>query len=151
LNGLTVRPDGTFIYQAGNNIGQVQFIYTVCSKACPDTCAMATVTITINGSLDTSCTVFPNIITPNGDDKNDYFIIPCVYTSKFATTNSLIIYNQWGSKVFEASPYSNDPDKAWRGTLNNVAGKDLPDGVYYYIFKPGPDEKPHKGFLEIFR
>jgi gliding motility-associated-like protein len=151
LTGLTVRPDGTFIYQAGDAIQSNSFIYQVCSKTCPDTCAMATVTITVNGSQDSTCHIFPNIITPNGDDKNDYFIIPCVFYTKYVETNSLIIYNQWGAKVFEAAPYSNDPAKAWRGTLNNEAGKELPDGTYFYIFKPGPNEKPHKGFVEIFR
>ncbi|HLP93482.1 MAG TPA: HYR domain-containing protein [Saprospiraceae bacterium] len=138
--------DGTFTYTAGEEPGMVSFFYTVCSR----TCALseeAAVTITIN---DTKCVFIPNIITPNGDDANDYFVIPCIDTGLFRE-NSLLVFNQWGDQVYEASPYSNDPLEAWRGTLNGEDGKDLPDGVYFYIFKPGPNVAPMKGFLEIFR
>jgi gliding motility-associated-like protein len=108
---------------------------------------MATVTIKV---LDVGCTFIPNIFTPNGDNVNDWLEIPCL-DSGFFDKNSLVVYNQWGDKVYEASPYSNDPDKAWRGTLDGEDGKDLPDGVYFFVFKPGPNEATVKGFIEIFR
>ena len=44
------------------------------------------------------CSV-PNVITPNGDNSNDYF-----YT-KYADTYddvNLIIYNRWGETIFES-------------------------------------------------
>ncbi len=147
LSGLTMNFfDGTFSYHAGDDPGQVSFIYKVCSETC-GFFDQAAVTITIN---DTKCMFIPNIITPNGDDINDQFEIPCIDTRLFGE-NELVVYNQWGDKVYEASPYSNDPDKAWRGTLDGEPGKDLPDGVYYYIFTPGPNARPMKGFVEIFR
>ncbi|MCK6691602.1 MAG: gliding motility-associated C-terminal domain-containing protein, partial [Thermoanaerobaculia bacterium] len=65
--------------------------------------------------------------------------------------NTLVIYNQWGDKVFEAQGYTNDPQTAWRGRLNNEPGKDLPDGVYFYVFSTGTNEPPRKGFVEIYR
>jgi gliding motility-associated-like protein len=149
LTGLTVHPDGTFTYQAGDLEQSVSFIYEVCSKSCPDLCSMATVTLIPN---DTSCTFIPNIFTPNNDGMNDLFKIPCLDASGSARTgNSIVIYNQWGTKVFEASPYSNAAGQAWTGTYNNVPGKELPDGVYYYVFKPGVNQKVLKGFVEIFR
>lgn len=147
LSGLMVNPfDGTFTYTAGDSPGMVSFIYTICSRTC-DLESQAAVTITIN---DTKCAFIPNIITPNGDNMNDFFTIPCLETGLFRE-NSLIVYGQWGDKVYEASPYSNDPTEAWGGTLNGEAGKDLPDGVYFYIFKAGPTIKPMKGFVEVFR
>lgn len=148
--GVQVTPQGQVVYTAGTEPVSVQFFYTVCTAVgCPpaDTCDMAVVTIRVK---DAKCAFIPNIITPNDDDSNDYFVIPCV-DAVFSQGNSLVIYNQWGDKVYEMENYSNDPAKAWRGTLNGEAGKDLPDGVYYYIFIPNASEKPIKGFVEIFR
>lgn len=147
LAGVTNLGNGTFSYQAGQEPGSASFFYEVCSQSCPLLCDMATVTIT---TRDASCSFIPNIFTPNGDGVNDWLEIPCL-ESGFFEANSLVIYNQWGDKVYEAAPYSNDESLAWRGTLDGEAGKDLPDGVYFYIFKPGPNEATVKGFIEIFR
>jgi len=147
LEGLVMNTnDGTFTYTAGDEPGMVSFFYVVCSKTC-ELEDQAAVTITIN---DTKCVFIPNIITPNGDNTNDWFTIPCIETGLFRE-NSLQVYNQWGDQVYEASPYSNDEADAWHGTLNGELGKDLPDGVYFFIFKPGPNIAPMKGFVEIFR
>lgn len=147
LDGVTNLGGGNFSYQAGLEPGSASFFYEVCSQSCPLLCDMATVTITIR---DIECTFIPNIITPNGDGVNDWLVIDCL-ESGFYEQNSLVIYNQWGDMVFEAAPYSNDESQAWHGTLNREVGKDLPDGVYFYVFKPGPTEETVKGFIEIFR
>lgn len=147
LQGLTSIGNGLFRYTAGDKAGKVSFAYTLCSAACTTLCDAAMVTITIT---DRSCNFIPNLISPNGDEQNDYLVIPCLDTGDYGR-NSLVIYNQWGDKVFEADPYSNDPGSAWRGALNGEPGKDLPDGVYFYIFTPGPNEAVIKGFVEIFR
>ena len=60
----------------------------------------------------------PNVITPNGDGVNDYFVIKNI---EHVETSTLRIYNRWGTKIFEASPYKND----WNG--DGAA-----DGVYFY-------------------
>ena len=60
----------------------------------------------------------PNIITPNGDGVNDKFVIKNIERVESST---LRIYNRWGTKIYEASPYKNDWD-----------GEGAPDGVYYY-------------------
>jgi len=148
LSGLTELSPGSgkFIFQANQTGGKFSFLYTICSKKCPSQtlCDMATVTITVRES---DCTFVPNIITPNGDTENDVLVIPCLDNSTLFNRNSLVIYNQWGDKVFEASPYTNN----WGGTLDNEPGKDLPDGTYFYIFRPGPNEAVLKGFVEIYR
>ena len=146
LTNLDTLPGslGKFMYTAGQVGGKASFLYTICSKSCPNLCDMATVTITVR---ETDCTFVPNIITPNNDSENDFLVIPCLDNSTLFGRNSIVIYNQWGDKVFEASPYKND----WGGTLNNEAGKNLPDGTYFYIFRPGPNEAVLKGFVEIFK
>ncbi len=146
--GITPLGNGLFavLEQAGET---VSFAYQICY--CGNPGEMTTVSIMVK---DVSCSFIPNIITPNGDDLNDWFTIPCLDGNAF-TNNSLVVYNQWGDKVFEDKGYTNDPSDpvhpAWRGTLNGDGGKDLPDGVYFYIFTPAPSEKPLKGFVEIFR
>ncbi len=147
LPGLTQTGNGLFSYQAGPNNGHVTFIYKLCSEACPDLCDQAVVMITVR---ETFCTYIPNIITPNDDGINDYLEIPCLETELYPQ-NRLIIYNQWGDKVYEAAPYINTPDKAWRGTLDGQPGRNLPDGTYFYYFQPDPNKAALSGFIEIFR
>lgn len=148
LSGLSELSPGSgkFIFTAGQVGGKFSFVYKICSKKCPSQtlCDMATVTITVRES---DCTFVPNIITPNGDTENDVLVIPCLENSTLFRSNSIVIYNQWGDKVFEASPYQNN----WGGTLDNEPGKNLPDGTYFYIFRPGPNEAVLKGFVEIYR
>ncbi len=58
----------------------------------------------------------PNIITPNGDGKNDYLVLPL----REGTTATLSIFNRWGEKVFQSDNYKND----WNA-------KKLSSGTYY--------------------
>ena len=147
LDGLIDHGNGIFSFNAGPKNTTYSFFYTLCSKTCPDLCDIGTVSITARERI---CAFIPNIITPNGDGVNDFLIIPCLDMEPYPD-NQLIIFNQWGQKVYEAAPYSNEPDKAWRGTLNGISGKDLPDAPYYYIFKATPEDSGLKGFVEIFR
>ena len=149
LNGLTNLGNGTFSFEAPEEGGVYSFLYEVCSKSCPDLCDMALVTIRVVSNE--SCSFIPNIITPNGDVANDWLEIPCLNSGLYRD-NSIVIFNQWGDKVYEMEGYdNNDPAKRWEGTLNGEPGKDLPDGVYFYIFRPGANEPVIKGFVEIFR
>ncbi len=142
--GLTYLGNGLFRYQVPANFRPVSFLYELCSSICSNQCdTVALVTIR---SEETDCSTIPNIFTPNGDGVNDAFRIPCIDSQAYPN-NALVIYNQWGDKVFEASPYDNN----WKGTLNGKDGSDLPDGVYYYIFRPAPGEPVLKGFIQIHR
>lgn len=146
--GLQYHGNGQFTFDAGARPEFVSFIYEVCSATCPDLCDQAEVTIAI---IPADCGKIPNIITPNGDGVNDYLVIPCLYDPMGYPKNSIVVYNIWGDKVYEASPYTNDKDAAWQGTLNGDPGKPLPDGTYYYLFNPGNGAKPTTGFVEIYR
>ncbi len=139
----------TFAFAGAEQPGVVQWMYRLCSKNCPDSCDMAKVTLVIK---DSRCVFFPNIITPNEDGINDDFYIPCLDANQFQD-NSLVIYNQWGDRVFAASPYINGSVTGWKGTEDGIAGRDLPDGTYYYIFRTSnaADAEVKKGFVEIFR
>ncbi len=67
----------------------------------------------------------PNIFTPNADNTNDLYH-PLPY--KFVDHVDMKIYNRWGNLVFQ----TDDPDINWDGKDMNT-GKQVADGVYYYI------------------
>jgi trimeric autotransporter adhesin len=64
----------------------------------------------------------PNTFTPNRNGRNDYFTVQ----SYAVSTMHLMIFNQWGEKVFETSAQK----PGWDGTYN---GKQQPVGVYVYV------------------
>ena len=77
--------------------------------------------------------VFPNVITPNGDNVNDVFAIKNMNPDN---PNVLSIYNRWGKKVYEKENYQTYADED--GTIHNASegfdASKLSDGVYYYVF-----------------
>ncbi|TKC10164.1 T9SS type B sorting domain-containing protein [Pedobacter polaris] len=66
--------------------------------------------------------VAPNVITPNGDGKNDVFRIDGL---ELHPNHALYIFNRWGNEVYKSNgPYKND----WNGNGLN-------EGTYYYLLK----------------
>lgn len=113
---------GSFTWTTASYVSNVSFTYQVCAVDCPDLCDLATVTITLKKAGNDST---PDGITPNGDGKNDIFIIPELEADPDAyPNNELTIFNRWGDVVFHAKPYRNDWD-----------GGDLPAGTYFYIIR----------------
>lgn len=77
----------------------------------------------------------PNVITPNNDAYNDYFIVD----ESLQGLISLQIFNRWGNSVYNADAYENNWD-----------GAGLAAGVYFYrITGACIDEK--KGAVSILR
>jgi gliding motility-associated-like protein/uncharacterized repeat protein (TIGR01451 family) len=71
----------------------------------------------------------PDGFSPNGDGINDLFVIRGI--SNYPK-NRFVIYNRWGNKVYEASPYIN----MWDGRSMfglRVGGDELPIGTYFYV------------------
>jgi gliding motility-associated-like protein len=93
-------------------------------------------------SLPIPCPLYlPNIITPNADGINDHFNISWIKSFPYS---SLSVYNRFGKEVFTASPYNNDSEK--------FDGKDLPDGVYFYVLNLGDgQQEPKSGTVTINR
>jgi len=61
---------------------------------------------------------FVNAMSPNGDGKNEYFIIKGLEKYGKAT---LYVFNRWGSMVYQSKEYHND----WNGS-------GLSEGTYFY-------------------
>ncbi len=88
--------------------------------------------------------VIPNIITPNGDGKNEKFYIPNV---EYYPNSTMVIYNRWGRKVFESTNYQGDWD-----------GENCADGVYFWVFTinygdrgNGTEYKQQNGTITVLR
>ena len=75
--------------------------------------------------------VAPNVITPNGDDVNDYFLVKNLEDYDRV---HLMVYNRWGNLIYENENYLND----WNGLTEG--GTDLNEGVYFYVVQPESDK-----------
>jgi len=77
--------------------------------------------------------VIYNGVTPDGDGKNDYFIIDNI---GYFPNNQVSIYNRWGRKVYETRGYDSQGN-VFRGYAEGVSvvgkGEKLPTGTYYYV------------------
>lgn len=89
----------------------------------------------------------PEVVTANGDGKNDFFEIKGLYENY--PQNKLDIFNRWGNLVYSSTPYKND----WNGTPN-AAGKTgsnkLPVGTYYFILQLNDSNQTvFRGFVQL--
>jgi gliding motility-associated-like protein len=86
----------------------------------------------------------PNVITPNGDGKNDQFIIENL---EYHPNTKILIYNRWGRVVYKDNDYKND----WQGTNNG--GNKVGEGTYFYVLELEDAEQCDKvecnGFITI--
>jgi gliding motility-associated-like protein len=74
-----------------------------------------------------------NVITPNGDGKNDKFVLDILNSGwKFE------IYNRFGTLLFKTDNYQND----W--------GTDADNGNYYYLLT-SPNGKTCRGWIQVLR
>ena len=120
---------------------------TVTNTGCSST--PATVTVVINDcSTDTSTVLDFNIpegFSPNNDGTNDLFVIRGI--DRFPA-NTFVIFNRWGNKIFEASPYKNE----WDGKSTSgirIGGDDLPVGTYFYLLDLGDGSEIYKGTIYL--
>ena len=74
----------------------------------------------------------PNVFSPNGDDKNDYFGVFTGVGVKFI--NYVRIFDRWGEFIYEAKNLTpnSDPALGWNGTFN---GSPLMPGVFVYLIE----------------
>lgn len=96
----------------------------------------------------TACDESRTIISPNGDNMNETFVIGCLNDPDvFSLINDLAIYNRWGERVYATDNYAND----WTGT--NSDGTELDEGGYMWVLTIGgpTDRKIFRGTVTILR
>jgi gliding motility-associated-like protein len=82
----------------------------------------------------------PNVITPNGDNKNDTFEIQGL--GKYSS-NRIVIFNRYGDHVLERENYGNDWDAP-----GQVAG------TYFYVLvvtDAGGNTTEFKGWIQVIK
>lgn len=88
--------------------------------------------------IDEIC--LPNVFTPNQDGINDVFY----YCNDQSSDYILKIYNRWGQLLFEGS----EQEQVWNGTFH---GKDVPEGIYYYVVSKYSGLDIQNGYFHLLR
>lgn len=97
------------------------------------------------------CGLFiPNVFSPNGDGKNDFFTL---YGGPFSATKirMMRIYTRWGEMIFERENFDMDNLSGWDG---KIKGEQPIPGVYVYwieIEQLGGQTKTYKGDVTLMR
>lgn len=90
--------------------------------------------------------VFYHGITPNGDGKNDTWVIENI---ELYPENTVKIFNRWGVEVWFEKNYDN-VDVVWAGNKGkNETGIKMDDGTYFYVAIV--NGKDYKGWVELTR
>ena len=89
------------------------------------------------------CVTLNSIVTPNGDGKNDIWLLACLG----AVNNEVFIYNDMGQLIFQATNYIG----GWDG--RNMEGVDMPQAAYFYVIKVviNGQDRLFKGNITLLR
>ncbi|MEI9921894.1 MAG: gliding motility-associated C-terminal domain-containing protein [Bacteroidota bacterium] len=89
-----------------------------------------------------------NAVSPNGDGKNDKFIIEFIDLLPGTKSNKVSIFNRWGDEVFSVENYDNI-NRVFIGVRND--GSPVSSGTYYYKAFLPDQNKTLTGYLQVKR
>jgi len=115
----------------------------VCAPA--DSSAMVSLSVIDCDTLPMVDFFIPEGFSPNGDGINDLFVITGI---EYYPENSIVIFNRWGNKIFEASPYQNTFD-GYSTSSATIGAAELPVGTYFYVLDLGNGSDPIKGTVYL--
>jgi gliding motility-associated-like protein len=136
-----VQPDDPETRVDDLRLGNNWFIWTLDNGTCGTTADTMLVFI-----KDCLTIRVPDSFSPNGDGVNDTFVIPNIESY---SKNRFQVFNRWGSKVLDQSPYTSD----WDGESQFGAafGEKLPESTYYYVLDLGDGSDAYTGFIYLRR
>ena len=126
----TTNP-GSVVDDLSSGINIMEWIVT--NGACPADTDMVT--------LNVVDLIIPTLITPNGDPKNEYFVI--LGLSNLGKSE-LIVFDRRGTQVFKNSDY----DNKWNGVDYNE--NPLPNDTYFFVLNSS-EGRTVKGYIVIRR
>ncbi|MEQ8575932.1 MAG: gliding motility-associated C-terminal domain-containing protein, partial [Fulvivirga sp.] len=95
--------------------------------------------IEVDVEIPLDSTLFiPNVITPNGDDINDYFVIRNLDLVTANQGATLVITSRWGKQIYSSNNYTNE---------NPWGGDEAAEGLFFYKLEAGG--KVYTGWLEV--
>lgn len=109
--------------------GQYSVEVRATAAACPTTATLSA------GPKDCPILI-PNIITPNGDPQNEFFVLKGLTPSDW----SLRIFDRWGRQVYDQVKY----DNGWNATGQSA-------GLYFYLLSNPTTGERHQGWVQVVR
>ncbi len=137
VNGVAVAnaaASAPIILNEGENI-----ITTVVTAE--DGTTKQTYTITVYKAVGPDKVTANNILSPNGDGKNDFWEIKDIL---LYPNNTVTVYDRAGRIVYSKKSYTND----WDGSFS---GAPLNNDTYYYLIDLGDNLPRIKGFITMIR
>ena len=133
---LTAGEEYTFEYQ----------ITGICNSTTEVTVMVNDDCIVLDCSLTDLKDSISKAVTPNGDNRNDFFEVDLDTECGF--TYDLKIFNRWGAEVYTAQNYQNDWDGFSKSSF--TSSNQLPSGTYYYILEIRNSEfEPIQGYIYL--
>jgi gliding motility-associated-like protein/uncharacterized repeat protein (TIGR01451 family) len=139
VNGTAV-PNGSPSFGVPLNVGNNVITLIVTAQ---DGVTKKTYTLNVYRGITLTSITSNNILTPDGDSKNDYWIVKDI---QLYPNNTVAVYDSGGRQVFAKKGYNND----WAGTLNGT-GSPLAAGTYYYMVNLGVGGNVIKGYISIIK
>ncbi len=87
-----------------------------------------------------SALFIPNVITPNNDGFNDYFVIRNLDLVTVDQGAELLITSRWGKQIYSSSSYTNE---------NPWGGDDAEEGLFFYKLEAGGEV--YTGWIEVIK
>lgn len=137
LDGLTLDIN----YNSLKFAGEDNVTIRICDLL--DVCIEQILTIEVIGDIN----IFTGI-SPNGDGKNDTWIIDYIELFPDTQRNKVSIYNRWGDAVWEGTDYNN-ASIVFAGQNNN--GHDLSTGSYFFKIEFPSGRETITGYLSLKR
>jgi gliding motility-associated-like protein len=136
-----ILANGTLLidYKGVSFSGTDRIRIEVCDIA--SSCAQQDILVEVTGDI----TVY-NAVSPNGDGKNEVFVIQYIDLLPQTVKNKVTIYNRWGDEVFSITDYDN-VERAFAGDGND--GRKLPTGTYFYKIVFAGGHASQSGFLQL--
>ncbi|TLU96256.1 T9SS type B sorting domain-containing protein [Dyadobacter sediminis] len=131
------NPDCALLNGKGEQTFVIDFIAQ--DKSCSSANDTTTVKVTVKDNSFTEFPEFPNVITPNGDGKND-----CLFLQDLPEGNcsdqfrDVTVYNRWGKQVY----YSKVKE-------NNWCPADISGGYYYFLIQY--TARTYKGGITVLK
>lgn len=109
-------------------------IYTLTVR---NRCQTTTAVVRLRTQDCASVLTIPNVVTPNGDSRNERFRVAAVG----ARTLRLQVFSRWGQLVFESDDYRDQ----W------PEGPHVAPGLYYYLLVDTTYARRYRGWVEVLR
>lgn len=107
--------------------------YSVQVKASASSCSATATRL----AAATNClVVIPNVITPNGDQQNEFFTLKGLTPADW----HLSVFDRWGRQVYDQARY----DNRWNATGQAA-------GIYYYLLSNTSTGERYQGWVEVIR